>query len=135
VTAKSDNFIMNYYECTHSADITHIPQERDCVVKIYLWRLSGQLLLKLSWPTTTKMMTDNTRTIRIPLGLEGTGYQESVTIFADELPVGDLDYNDVIDVLRSVLAPLKLWRQCAVSLSREDIWTLRIVDIHPFNKK
>ena len=53
------------------------------------------------------------RTIRIPLE------PDSVVIFADELPVGDLDYNDIIDVLRSVLAPLKLWRSCAVEYHRQ----------------
>jgi hypothetical protein len=58
-------------------------------------------------------MGENRRTIRIPLE------PDSVVIFADELPVGDLDYNDIIDVLRSVLAPLKLWRSCAVEYHRQ----------------
>ena len=40
-----------------------------------------------------------------------------VEIFPDEIPVKDLDYNDLIDVLRSFYAPLKLWRECAVSKS------------------
>ena len=35
-----------------------------------------------------------------------------ITIFADEL--GDLDYNDLIDLLRAELAPLDGWRKCAV---------------------
>ena len=58
-------------------------------------------------------MGENRRTIRIPLE------PHSVVIFPDELPVGDLDYNDIIDVLRSVLAPLKLWRSCAVEYHRQ----------------
>ena len=58
-------------------------------------------------------MGESRRTIRIPLE------PDSVVIFADELPVGDLDYNDIIDVLRSVLAPLKLWRSCAVEYHRQ----------------
>lgn len=58
-------------------------------------------------------MGDNRRTIRIPLE------PHSVVIFPDELPVGDLDYNDIIDILRSVLAPLKLWRSCAVEYHRQ----------------
>jgi hypothetical protein len=40
---------------------------------------------------------------------------ECVEMFPDELPVGDLDYNDLIDVMRSELAPLSVWRACAVS--------------------
>ena len=58
-------------------------------------------------------MGENRRTIRIPLE------PHSVVIFPDELPVGDLDYNDIIDILRSVLAPLKLWRSCAVEYHRQ----------------
>jgi hypothetical protein len=41
---------------------------------------------------------------------------ENVVIFPDELPVGDMDYNDLVDVLRSELAPLHVWRACAVSI-------------------
>ena len=37
-------------------------------------------------------------------------------IFPDEVPT---DHNDLIDVLRSVLAPLKAWRQCAVEYHRQ----------------
>lgn len=58
-------------------------------------------------------MGESRRTIRIPI--EST----SVVIFADELPIGEIDYNDIIDVLRSVLAPLKLWRSCAVEYHRQ----------------
>ena len=60
-----------------------------------------------------RKMGENRRTIRIPLE------PHSVVIFPDELPVGDLDYNDIIDILRSVLAPLKLWRSCAVEYHRQ----------------
>ena len=49
--------------------------------------------------------------IRIPI-LNSSSFVE---IFPDELPVGELDYNDLIDVLRAELAPLKIWRACAVS--------------------
>ena len=37
---------------------------------------------------------------------------EYIKFFPDELPA---DPYDVIDVLRSELAPLKIWRACAVS--------------------
>ena len=39
-----------------------------------------------------------------------------VCIFPDELPT---EHNDLIDVLRSALAPLKAWRQCAVEYHRQ----------------
>jgi hypothetical protein len=39
---------------------------------------------------------------------------ETVEIFPDEL--NDLDYEDVIDLLRAELAPLKTWRKVAVSI-------------------
>jgi hypothetical protein len=59
------------------------------------------------------MALETNRTIRIPIE------QNAVVIFADELPIGEIDYNDIIDVLRSVLAPLKLWRSCAVEYHRQ----------------
>ena len=62
------------------------------------------------------------RTIRIPLG-DNASATECVCIFPDELPAGDLDYNDIIDLLRSVLAPLKLWRTCAVEYYRQGFRT------------
>ena len=62
------------------------------------------------------------RTIRIPLG-DNVSASECVFIFPDELPAGDLDYNDIIDLLRSVLAPLKLWRSCAVEYYRQGFRT------------
>ena len=62
------------------------------------------------------------RTIRIPLG-DNASATECVFIFPDELPAGDLDYNDIIDLLRSVLAPLKLWRSCAVEYYRQGFRT------------
>lgn len=52
-----------------------------------------------------------------------------VSIFPDELP---LDHNDLIDVLRSELAPLATWRMSAVSchLIVKDIFlTMYLVDI------
>jgi hypothetical protein len=36
-----------------------------------------------------------------------------VRVFSDELP---LDRTDLIDVLRSEIPPLQVWRRCAVSL-------------------
>ena len=38
---------------------------------------------------------------------------DQVEFYPDELPV---DFNDLIDVLRSELAPFKVWRACAVSI-------------------
>jgi hypothetical protein len=38
--------------------------------------------------------------------------EDSIVIFPDELPE---DHNDLIDVLRSELAPFRVWRSCAVS--------------------
>jgi tetratricopeptide (TPR) repeat protein len=59
--------------------------------------------------------------IRVPLG---QGAPESVIIFPEELPVeGDCDYLDVIDLLRSAMAPLKLWRSCAVEYYRQGFRT------------
>lgn len=45
--------------------------------------------------------------IKIPM-INGT---DSAEFFPDELPG---DANDVIDVLRSELAPFRVWRACAV---------------------
>lgn len=47
--------------------------------------------------------------IKIPLLNEPL----AIAFFPDELPE---DHNDLIDVLRSELAPLKSWRTCAVCL-------------------
>ena len=59
-------------------------------------------------------------TIRVPL----PGATESVIIFPEELPVkDDCDHTDVIDLLRSVMAPLKLWRSCAVEYYRQGFRT------------
>lgn len=55
------------------------------------------------------MATAEIASINIPTQVD------NIVIFPDELPVGELDYNDLIDVLRSVLAPLDVWRKCAVS--------------------
>ena len=38
---------------------------------------------------------------------------QSIVFFPDELPVEDVD---LVDVLRGELAPLSVWRECAVSL-------------------
>jgi hypothetical protein len=47
--------------------------------------------------------------IRVPIA--ASDQTEFVGIFPDELPD---DFYDVIDVLRSELAPLKVWKMCAV---------------------
>ena len=47
------------------------------------------------------------RSIRIPVA----NSNEFVEIFVDELPI---DVNDVLDVLKAELAPLKIWRAVAV---------------------
>ena len=57
-------------------------------------------------------MQERSTAIRIPIQNSESDYVE---IFPDELPSGDLDYNDLIDVLRAEFAPLKIWRSCAVS--------------------
>lgn len=62
-----------------------------------------------------------TTTIKIPLAQDSK--HEFVEIFPDEIPIGqfdssverEVDVNDVLDILRSVYAPLKEWRTCAVS--------------------
>lgn len=46
-----------------------------------------------------------------PLG-EGS---DNIVFYPDELPVGTLNV-DIVDVLRGELAPLSVWRECAVSL-------------------
>ncbi len=51
---------------------------------------------------------NNACAIRIPM-ISG---HETIEFFPDELPA---DHNDLIDVLRSELAPFKVWRACAVS--------------------
>lgn len=54
---------------------------------------------------------DSNVSIRIPK----LGTNEFVEIFPDELPHDEnVDYNDLMDVLKSELAPLKVWRACAV---------------------
>ena len=56
------------------------------------------------------------RPLSIPLESEEQ-QNEKVIIFADELPIEDMDYNDVTDLLTSVIAPIKIWRTCAVSMN------------------
>ena len=41
---------------------------------------------------------------------------ECIEMFPDEIP---LDHNDLIDVLRSELAPFRVWRTCAVEYRRQ----------------
>lgn len=50
--------------------------------------------------------------IRIPLISVG-GSEEHIDIYPDELPD---DHNDLIDILKSELAPFQVWRACAVSI-------------------
>jgi RNA polymerase-associated protein CTR9 len=52
------------------------------------------------------------RTIRIPIANSA----EFVEIFPDELPE---DVNDVLDVLKAELAPLKIWKAVAVEYHRQ----------------
>ncbi|RYG58463.1 hypothetical protein EON64_21295 [archaeon] len=58
------------------------------------------------------MALSKVASIKIPL----VNDQSCVEIFPDELPV---DVNDIIDVLRSELAPLRVWRNCAVEYYRK----------------
>jgi hypothetical protein len=58
--------------------------------------------------------------VRIP-----TASDEIVEIFSDEFPVGSGDYNDLLDLLRGELAPLNIWRHCAVSYSLVGIGSIR----------
>ena len=45
------------------------------------------------------------------------GESENVVFWADELPIGGGSQEiDIVDVLRGELAPLSVWRDCAVSL-------------------
>ena len=62
--------------------------------------------------------------IQIPM----VNSDEFVEIFPDELPItgGEMDYNDLIDVLRSELAPLKVWRSCAVRIHRDTLKFLKV---------
>lgn len=56
-------------------------------------------------------MEKDYKMIQIPI-MNAPG--EYIKFFPDELPA---DPYDVIDVLRSELAPLKVWRNCAVCIS------------------
>ena len=40
---------------------------------------------------------------------------DNIVLYPDELPIGNLEV-DIVDVLRGELAPLSVWRECAVSL-------------------
>eukprot|EP01035_Chromulina_nebulosa_P019023 gene19023-24843_t len=51
--------------------------------------------------------------------LEKDGVTEVAEVFADELPLDDADFNGLIDVLRSELCPLKVWRDCALEYYRQ----------------
>lgn len=53
-------------------------------------------------------MNSRLKSIKIPIA----NSQEYVEIFPDELPE---DVNDVLDVLKAELAPLKIWRAVAVN--------------------
>lgn len=68
-------------------------------------------LFPLAFTPTSPILSREMETgsmLKIPL-LDGSA---AIEFFPDELPE---DYVDVIDVLRSEIAPLKYWRQCAVS--------------------
>ena len=56
--------------------------------------------------------------LRIPT-LSTTQGKDSVVVFPDEVPIGANQDLNIIDVLRGELAPLSVWRECAVSVS---IW-------------
>lgn len=58
------------------------------------------------------MQTSHLRSIRIPIA----NSVEFVEIFPDELPD---DVNDVLDVLKAELAPLKIWKAVAVEYYRQ----------------
>jgi flagellar biosynthesis regulator FlaF len=62
---------------------------------------------------STKM--NSSRSIRIPLAGENNKGL-FVEIFPDELPE---DVNDVLDVLKAELAPLKIWKAVAVEYYRQ----------------
>ena len=64
--------------------------------------------------------------IHIPISSSDSDYVE---IFPDELPIGDLDYNDLMGVLRAELAPLKIWRACAVSFINIVLFIINYHDI------
>lgn len=55
----------------------------------------------------------STRAIRIPI----LNTKDDFEIFPDELPINEGDYDDLIDILRAELAPLKVWRSCAVRIT------------------
>lgn len=57
-------------------------------------------LKKMSYPVNEEA------TLQVPLGKGG-----SIFLFADEMPV---ECDDLIDALRSELAPFRVWKQCAV---------------------
>lgn len=58
-------------------------------------------------------MSEKNGHIRIPLISVG-GSEEHIDIYPDELPE---DHNDLIDILKSELAPFHVWRACAVRIS------------------
>jgi hypothetical protein len=66
-------------------------------------------------------MEEQNRRIRIPyLETGGDNPSTCVELFPDELPLStDLDHNDLVDCLRSELAPLHVWRSCAVEYHRQ----------------
>ena len=56
-----------------------------------------------------------TNALRIPT-LSTIQGQDSVVVFPDEVPIGVDQHQNIIDVLRGELAPLSVWRDCAVSV-------------------
>lgn len=59
------------------------------------------------------------RLITIPILNENT----TVSLFPDEIPTGEAEYYDLINVLRAELAPLETWRNCAVEYYRQGFRT------------
>ena len=71
------------------------------------------MVLIADLPSFSGMATMNA--LRIPI-LSTTQGQESVVVFPDEVPTGASQDLNIIDVLRGELAPLSIWRECAVSV-------------------
>jgi hypothetical protein len=69
----------------------------------------------MSTKLKSQQVSSTQNKITIPIHISN----DFVEIYPDELPVGELDYNDLFDVLRSELAPLNVWRTCAVEYHRQ----------------
>jgi hypothetical protein len=60
---------------------------------------------------TKPVLMDFQRSLRIPIA--GSDGSDFVEVFPDELPS---DVNDLLDVLKAEVAPLKIWKEAAVRL-------------------